>query len=56
MARRIFLKIDAGADQGLRCVGEAGRGLVEEVARGVVARKQAFNFAAQFVIAGADHP
>ena len=56
MARRILLKIDAGADQGLRRAGDIGRGLVEEVAGGVVAREQAFDFAAQFVIAGADHP
>ena len=31
-------------------------GLSRKVARGVVAREQAFDFAAQFVVAGADHP
>ena len=36
--------------------GETGSGLVEKVARRVVAREQAFDFAAQFVIAGANHP
>ena len=56
MARRILLNVDAGADQSLGRAGETGRGLVEEVARRVVAREQAFDFAAQFVVAGADHP
>ena len=32
------------------------RGLIEKIARGIVAREEAFDFTAQFVIAGADHP
>ena len=55
MARRILLKIDAGADQSLGS-GETGGGPVEKLARRFVAREQALHLAAQFVVAGADHP